>query len=121
MTSRISAALTSFVILIAAIGCAAPSVSPFRGLSPEQARALARRMDDARQRELDADLRSAFALRPPRSVLVLSGGDQDGAFGAGFLHGWRQARGGRPSFDIVTGVSTGALMATFAFLGEVRD
>jgi hypothetical protein len=121
MTSRILARLLSLAILIATIGCAAPSASPFRGLSPQQARALARQMDEARQRELDADLRSAFTLRPPHSVLVLSGGDQDGAFGSGFLHGWRKAPGGRPGFDVVTGVSTGALMATFAFLGEERD
>ena len=121
MTCRIFAALISLLTLIATFGCAAPSASTFRDLSPQQARALARRMDEARQRELDADLRSAFAVRAPRSVLVLSGGDQDGAFGSGILHGWRKAPGGRPSFDVVTGVSTGALMATFAFLGEERD
>jgi hypothetical protein len=109
------------LLMMLAAGCAGPSASPFRGLSSDQARALARRLDEARARELDTDLASAFAVRPPRHVLLLSGGDQDGAFGSGFLHGWRRAPGGRPTFDVVTGVSTGALMATFAFLGEERD
>jgi predicted acylesterase/phospholipase RssA len=48
--------------------------------------------------------------------LALSGGGSNGAFGAGFLNGW-SATGTRPVFKIVTGVSTGALMAPFAFLG----
>lgn len=54
------------------------------------------------------------------NVLTLSGGGQNGAFGAGFLKGWRKA-GTRPEFDIVTGVSTGALLATHAFLGTPAD
>ncbi len=48
------------------------------------------------------------------------GGGSDGAFGAGVLVGWTET-GKRPSFDIVTGVSTGALMATLAFLGPKHD
>ena len=56
----------------------------------------------------------------PLQILTLSGGGQNGAFGAGFLKGWRE-RGGRPQFDIVTGVSTGALLATHAFLGTPAD
>ena len=54
------------------------------------------------------------------NVLELSGGGQYGAFGAGFLKGWRQT-GIRPEFDVVTGVSTGALLATHAFLGTPAD
>jgi len=54
------------------------------------------------------------------NVLSLSGGGQNGAFGAGFLVGWRET-GRRPEFDIVTGVSTGALLATHAFLGSPAD
>ena len=53
-------------------------------------------------------------------VLLLSGGGSDGAFGAGVLSGWT-ASGKRPEFDVVTGVSTGALMATLAFLGPRHD
>src|SRR5262245_47834706 len=54
------------------------------------------------------------------NVLALSGGGQKGAFGAGFLKGW-SARQNRPVFDIVTGISTGALISTLAFLGKDYD
>jgi hypothetical protein len=54
------------------------------------------------------------------SILILSGGGSAGAFGAGFLAGWSQA-GTRPDFKIVTGVSTGSLQSTFAFLGPEYD
>lgn len=53
-------------------------------------------------------------------VLVLTGGGSRGAFGAGILCGWTVA-GSRPDFKIVTGVSTGALQSTFAFLGSEYD
>jgi len=51
-------------------------------------------------------------------VLMLSGGGQNGAYGAGFLRGWR-ARGDAPppTFDLITGISTGALQAPYALLG----
>ena len=53
-------------------------------------------------------------------VLVISGGGDKGAFGAGFLKGWSRVHGplAKPEFDVVTGVSTGALIAPFAFLGD---
>lgn len=54
------------------------------------------------------------------NILSLSGGGQNGAFGAGFLIGWRES-GQRPEFDIVGGVSTGALLATHALLGTPAD
>lgn len=52
--------------------------------------------------------------------LALSGGADDGAFGAGVLTGWT-ATGTRPRFDMVTGISAGALIAPFAFLGPAYD
>ncbi len=58
--------------------------------------------------------------RPVVNFLALSGGGSDGAFGAGVLAGWT-ASGKRPEFDLVTGVSTGALTAPFAFLGPKYD
>jgi hypothetical protein len=58
--------------------------------------------------------------RPRIDFLAVSGGGSDGAFGAGLLVGWT-ARGDRPEFDIVTGISTGALTAPFAFLGSKYD
>ncbi len=57
---------------------------------------------------------------PPISFLALSGGGGDGAFGAGLLVGWTE-HGDRPVFNVVTGVSTGALIAPFAFLGPKYD
>lgn len=51
-------------------------------------------------------------------VLMLSGGGQNGAFGAGFLRGWRsRADAAMPAFDLITGISTGALQAPYALLG----
>jgi len=107
-------------LVLLACGCGG-APSRFAGLDKVQARALAQEMAAQREGELAADLQSAFAARPPRNVLVLSGGGADGAFGSGVLEGWRDLPGGRPQFDVVTGVSTGALMATFAFLGERPD
>jgi predicted acylesterase/phospholipase RssA len=57
---------------------------------------------------------------PPSHILALSGGGDHGAFGAGFLNGWT-ATGTRPEFLLVTGISTGALIAPFAFLGSEYD
>ncbi|WP_165923690.1 patatin-like phospholipase family protein [Bosea sp. BK604] len=54
------------------------------------------------------------------TFLAISGGSGDGAYGAGFLTGWT-ARGDRPVFEVVTGVSTGSLIAPFAFLGSKYD
>jgi len=62
----------------------------------------------------------AKGRRPVVNFLALSGGGSDGAFGAGVLGGWT-ASGKRPEFDVVTGVSTGALTAPFAFLGPKYD
>ena len=62
---------------------------------------------------------SRVALKQP-TVLALSGGGANGAFGAGLLSGW-SARGTRPQFTFVTGASSGALIAPFAFLGPSYD
>ncbi len=56
----------------------------------------------------------------PYRALTLSGGGSRGAYGAGVLSGWT-VRGDRPQFDVVTGISTGALMATHVFLGPEFD
>ncbi|MEH3146635.1 MAG: patatin-like phospholipase family protein [Methylobacterium frigidaeris] len=60
------------------------------------------------------------SFREPFSYLALSGGGGDGAYGAGVLNGWTET-GRRPTFTIVSGVSTGALIAPFAFLGPAYD
>src|SRR6266436_2350099 len=66
--------------------------------------------------------RRAHTLRgeEPISILALSGGGADGAFGAGALVGMTNA-GARPQFSVVTGVSAGALLAPYAFLGPEWD
>ena len=56
----------------------------------------------------------------PHNYLAISGGGSNGAFGAGLLNGWTKS-GTRPEFQMVTGISTGALIAPFAFLGPDYD
>ncbi|MEH2501675.1 MULTISPECIES: patatin-like phospholipase family protein [unclassified Bradyrhizobium] len=55
-----------------------------------------------------------------KTYLALSGGGADGAYGVGVLNGWAAA-GTRPTFSVVSGVSTGGLIAPFAFLGSQYD
>ena len=73
-------------------------------LDPSGLQALAREAEASVHREAAADPRS---MQKPLSVLALSGGGDNGAFGAGVLVGWT-AHGDRPNFKLVTGVSTGA-------------
>jgi predicted acylesterase/phospholipase RssA len=71
----------------------------------------------------DTPAETRLALRAERhqpNLLAISGGSEDGAFGAGLLVGWGDA-GTRPEFDLVTGISSGALIAPFAFLGREYD
>lgn len=69
-----------------------------------------------------AELRARYPgiYDKPHDYLAISGGGANGAFGAGLLVGWTAA-GTRPEFTMVTGVSTGALTAPFAFLGSAYD
>jgi len=57
---------------------------------------------------------------PPKNILAISGGGIYGAYPAGVIAGWTDS-GTRPEFDVVTGVSTGALVGVFAFLGPAYD
>ena len=70
----------------------------------------------------DAEIRKQYSAvyGKEHSLLALSGGGDKGAFGAGLLVGW-SATGTRPQFGMVTGISTGALIAPFAFLGSAYD
>jgi hypothetical protein len=70
-------------------------------------------------------LRETLGLKPADRLpavqfLAISGGGENGAFGAGVLCGWSE-QGSRPEFELVTGVSTGALTAPFAYLGSRYD
>ena len=59
-------------------------------------------------------------MRKPRNVIAFSGGGAYGAYSAGFMEGWTKS-GTRPEFDVVTGISTGSLIAPLAFLGSDYD
>ncbi|MGD9669397.1 MAG: patatin-like phospholipase family protein [Hyphomicrobiaceae bacterium] len=83
-----------------------------------QAEDLVRELVAKRRRHEGANFaKGAYATN---HFLSISGGGDDGAFGAGLLVGW-SARGDRPTFRIVTGISTGALSAPFVFLGPDYD
>jgi hypothetical protein len=74
----------------------------------------------AAERKLAARGLPPTAPLPELDLLGISGGGENGAFGAGLMNGWTE-RGGRPEFFLVTGISTGALSAPFAFLGSAWD
>lgn len=108
---------------LALAGCATISREPFNERQQEEAAIPG--MPGARfwADEPGAARRMAPAYAGPqgeRSLLALSGGSDNGAYGAGLLSGWSKA-GSRPEFTVVTGVSTGALIAPFAFLGPDQD
>jgi predicted patatin/cPLA2 family phospholipase len=65
-------------------------------------------------------VRDEKTLNAPANYLSLSGGGDNGAYGAGLLIGWSE-RGDRPQFNLVTGISAGALIAPFAFMGKEYD
>jgi predicted acylesterase/phospholipase RssA len=97
---------------------AEPGVVPLsRGGEPMQ----------AMRQSLDEGLQTGYPLgdsdgdgRSDYIVLALSGGGGFGAFSAGILNGWSAAHT-RPEFDVVTGVSTGALAGALAFAGPEWD
>jgi hypothetical protein len=116
-------------------GCAGPTVEGLRDPVPETLLASSTVPGYGRIRywgddpngitpqmsaEIGAQQRGSGNMSPDRSFLSVSGGSSDGAFGAGILFGWTAA-GTRPEFTIVTGISTGSLIAPLAFLGEPYD
>jgi predicted acylesterase/phospholipase RssA len=88
---------------------------PFYGIEPLEAEVAA-----AAERLRRAKGLAPNAPLPELQLLAVSGGGENGAFGAGLLCGWSE-HGTRPVFDLVTGVSTGALIAPFAYLGSRYD
>ena len=86
----------------------------------DQAAAVIPGIPDARfWADSEKDFLAALPATPGPG-LALSTGGGDGAFGAGLLNGWTES-GKRPEFSVVTGVSTGALMAPYAFIGPAQD
>jgi hypothetical protein len=128
----------TIMLAVLAAGCATPERLP--PVPVDEATLVqplgipnARFFPDSQTAELTAEANAALdrqkkylgitdpdAPLPPANFLAISGGSDEGAFGAGLLNGWTVA-GTRPQFDLVTGVSTGALSAPFAFLGSDHD
>ena len=123
-------------VALLATGCAAP---PRKPAPPPELEQVAAALGDPSIRSWDVELNEPFKNELIRAVgrglaefesagseaptshfLALSGGGPDGAFGAGLLCGWT-IEGSRQEFTVVTGVSTGALIAPFAFLGPRYD
>jgi len=92
----------------------------FRPDRPDGPAAFEREVTSAMARSMRHHGVSRPTDLPRLDLLAISGGGEDGAFGAGLLNGWTEA-GTRPRFDLVSGVSTGALTAPFAFLGSAWD
>jgi hypothetical protein len=96
----------------------------YHRLLADQAAQRTERIVARLERKYDAYAAGRTKEPPTADVLILSGGGEFGAFGAGFLNGWAEVRDPawtRPEFDIVTGVSTGSLIAPFAFVGDKRS
>lgn len=81
---------------------------------------MARTSMESRVSSFTQDFGHLIAADGKLTVLALSGGGANGAYGAGLIYGWSES-GQRPQFDVVTGISTGALAAPFAFLGSQWD
>jgi predicted acylesterase/phospholipase RssA len=77
---------------------------------------LAASVDALRREQAYLASQGSTGALPPAFFLAVSGGGDNGAFAAGLLSGWTD-KGTRPEFKLVTGISTGALIAPFAFLG----
>lgn len=109
--------------------CSAPPRLP---AVPRDLEHRAASLDNPALRTWDDDVNTDFRLElinaarrlpdnsAPTYFLALSGGGANGAFGAGLLCGWT-LEGSRPEFTVVTGISTGALIAPFAYLGPAYD
>jgi hypothetical protein len=97
-----------------------PDMPEIRGWAGQPNPALELDLEQSFRQESEEDFPRGDGGAVRYAHLALSGGGASGAFGAGFLGGWTSTCT-RPVFKIVTGVSTGALMAPFAFLGSAYD
>jgi Patatin-like phospholipase len=125
--------ISMFLALVALVGCSGPiarrpvpsalaDVAQIPGMPPG-VRAWGDEFSPAFQKSVVdsvAEVNAAYGAHPPTDVLAISGGGSHGAFATGLLHGWSEA-GNRPTFRLVTGVSVGAIIAPFAFLGSEYD
>jgi predicted acylesterase/phospholipase RssA len=121
--------LFCFVCLLLLEGCAglalSESQSSVDGRQPADRPMTFRTLGSDQQFSELSSVTAAMQLRAaragePLTILALSGGGTGGAFGAGAVAGLTH-NGARPTFDVVTGVSAGALVAPYAFLGPAWD
>src|SRR3954449_5290371 len=118
----------SFPVRLAAVPRGQASAATVLGLPNERFFVTEAAGQAALQQEFVAAVQRQLVARglPPTvpilelDLLGVSGGGENGAFSAGLLNGWTE-RGDRPAFFLVTGISTGALTAPFAFLGSSQD
>ena len=113
-------ALSGLLSLLAGLLLTAAGCGPARILSRFQTNEVARAAEPPPPAPDPVAFDPPTPPRPPRNILALSGGGAYGAFTAGVLNGWSRADT-RPEFDVVTGISTGALIAPIAFLGSKYD
>jgi hypothetical protein len=123
---RFAAAATVAMLALGASACAAkrPIVPPAE-LTAQGVERRAKLREELTEKSAPLLMRAAFGPKADHTVdvLVLSGGGDYGAFGAAVLRSWKAIEGpdAMPEFDVVTGVSTGALIAPFAYLGTMAD
>jgi predicted patatin/cPLA2 family phospholipase len=122
--SQAGARLTGFLVLACSLAlgaCTSLPRTPYTAAEASTSRVLdidgLRRYADEPVTKFSFDKDTSTATK---SYLALSGGGADGAYGVGVLSGWTAART-RPTFSVVSGVSTGGLIAPFAFLGSQYD
>jgi predicted acylesterase/phospholipase RssA len=119
LIDRLFCAMAALLILA---GCSTLPRMPYTAADATSSRVL----DLSELRRYGDEPASTFVKTQGRlrsgalTYLAISGGGADGAYGAGVLNGWT-ASGSRPEFSVVSGVSTGALIAPFAFLGPGYD
>lgn len=130
---RLSSSVACIALSLSLLGCSSlerKSAVPAQALSKAQIAGLPSvRYLISSQSGADALVADVIQVEAARgkkafagdaNYLALSGGGDDGAFGAGLLVGWSK-QGSRPAFNLVTGISTGALIAPFAYLGKEYD
>src|ERR1700729_2911772 len=124
MQLKLPIAILSSLCLLTLLGCAQTAIRQPTSSEGQEPNAIRTLGPDQRFLTLPAEsvARRVRAQRAgqPVNILALSGGGADGAFGAGALVGLARSAS-RPQFSVVTGVSTGALIAPYAFLGSDWD
>jgi predicted patatin/cPLA2 family phospholipase len=112
---------TALAVLPGSFGCAGTR----NRSEPDGAKAVTAQKPSQLTKPISDSLAAELAkptgpITPPQNVLAISGGGQYAAYNAGLVVGWTEA-GNRPKFDVVTGISSGAIVACYAFLGERYD